>query len=75
MEPVATRQLCVDERRGQVEPPAALIEHPLDQLEDLVLGEDRAGQLVPTSARATNALLGSLTQNAPRMVGKRWLPL
>lgn len=45
VEPLPARQPCVDERAGQVEPPAGGLEHPFHQVAHLLGGQDRAGQL------------------------------
>ena len=50
MQPVPGREHRVDERLGQVDPAAAGLEHPLDELVDLGLGEDHVGQLVASVA-------------------------
>ena len=54
----AVGQHRVDERRGQVDPAARGLEHPLDQVAHLVGGQDRRGQLVRPPLRATNTRPG-----------------
>ena len=45
VQPAPVRQQRVDERRGQVEPPAGRLEHPLDQVAHLVGGQHDGRQL------------------------------
>ena len=49
VQPVATRQHGVDERLGQVEAAPAALEHPLDEVTDLLRVEDQGCQLVPAA--------------------------
>ena len=51
VEPVPLRKHRVDERATQVDPAPGGLEHPLDQLGDLGVGEHQVGQLVAPVAR------------------------
>ena len=51
MEPVSLRQHRVDERATQVDPSTGRLEHALDQVRHLGVGEHQVGQLVTAVAR------------------------
>jgi hypothetical protein len=56
VQPVPVRHHHVDERRGHVDAAVGGLEHPLDQVADVVGGQDGGGQLVPAVAGDEDAV-------------------
>jgi len=68
--PVTLRKHRVHERLRQVDPPAARLQHPLDQLLLLGAAEDDVGQLV-SSAASDEDTAGVVDPELPPLVGQR----